>query len=144
MKVCCEQREMKRHLHVQKREMAAMSIFAPSPVEGDGSHDMRRRHIVDVTMERTSRWITREESGSHGGSCRWNRARGRGRGRSLGQSIDAGIARGRNLRNRGRGLGRGGTRGRGRGRGGKWLVRKTAEDLDKELETYHAGAMDTS
>ncbi|KAI0492983.1 hypothetical protein KFK09_027259 [Dendrobium nobile] len=74
----------------------------------------------------------------------WNRARGRGRGRSLGQSIDAGIARGRNLRGRGRGLGRGGTRGRGRGRGGKWLVRKTAEDLDKELETYHAGAMDTS
>ncbi|XP_020699399.1 THO complex subunit 4D isoform X1 [Dendrobium catenatum] len=74
----------------------------------------------------------------------WNRARGRGRGHSLGQTIDAGIARGRNLRGRGRGLGRGGTRGRGRGRGGKQLVRKTAEDLDKELETYHAGAMDTS
>ncbi|KAH0451074.1 hypothetical protein IEQ34_021766 [Dendrobium chrysotoxum] len=78
----------------------------------------------------------------------WNRARGRGRGHSLSQSIDAGIVRGRNLlgrgRGRGRGLGRGGTRGRGRGRGGKQLVRKTAEDLDKELETYHAGAMDTS
>ncbi|PKU79964.1 hypothetical protein MA16_Dca025964 [Dendrobium catenatum] len=102
-----------------------MLIFAPCPVEGDGSHDMRRRH----TSGRTSRW---------------NRARGRGRGHSLGQTIDAGIARGRNLRGRGRGLGRGGTRGRGRGRGGKQLVRKTAEDLDKELETYHAGAMDTS
>ncbi|XP_020584519.1 THO complex subunit 4D-like isoform X2 [Phalaenopsis equestris] len=74
----------------------------------------------------------------------WNRGRGRGRGRSngQGQSSNTSIVRGSNLR--GRGLGRIGGRGRGRGRGSKQPARKTAEDLDKELETYHAGAMDTS
>lgn len=66
---------------------------------------------------------------------------GRGRGRARGQSIITGGVRGRNLR--GRGIrGRGGNR--GPGRGGKQLVVKTAEDLDKDLEKYHAEAMDTS
>lgn len=41
-------------------------------------------------------------------------------------------------RGRGRGRGRGG-RGRG-GRGRKNGVEKSAEDLDKELENYHANA----
>lgn len=43
---------------------------------------------------------------------------------------------------RGRGGGRG--RGRGRGRGKKDAVEKSADDLDKELETYHAEAMHIS
>lgn len=45
-------------------------------------------------------------------------------------------------RGRGRGTGRGGGRGRGRGR--KDTVDKSAEQLDKELETYHAEAMNIS
>ncbi|KAE9598806.1 hypothetical protein Lal_00022669 [Lupinus albus] len=51
----------------------------------------------------------------------------------------------------GSGRGRGGVRGRGRGRGGgrggrgkKEAVEKSAEQLDKELETYHAEAMNIS
>lgn len=43
---------------------------------------------------------------------------------------------------RGRGRGRPG-RGGGRGRGRKDGVEKSAEQLDKELETYHAEAMQT-
>ena len=43
---------------------------------------------------------------------------------------------------RGRGRGRGGAGGRGRGR--KDAVEKSAEELDKELETYHAEAMHIS
>ncbi|XP_047315594.1 THO complex subunit 4D [Impatiens glandulifera] len=43
---------------------------------------------------------------------------------------------------RGRGRVRGGG-GRGRGRGRKKPIEKSAEDLDKELENYHAGAMET-
>lgn len=43
---------------------------------------------------------------------------------------------------RGRGRGRGGAGGRGRGR--KDAVEKSAEELDKELETYHAEAMNIS
>lgn len=43
-----------------------------------------------------------------------------------------------NASGRGRGRGRGG-RGRG-GRGRKNGVEKSAEDLDKELENYHASA----
>ncbi|KAJ6832843.1 THO complex subunit 4D-like isoform X1 [Iris pallida] len=46
---------------------------------------------------------------------------------------------------RGRGRGRGQTRGRGgRGRGKRQPVEKSAGDLDKDLETYHAEAMNTS
>ncbi|KAF8080491.1 hypothetical protein N665_0939s0003 [Sinapis alba] len=41
------------------------------------------------------------------------------------------------------GRGRGG-RGRGGGRGGKKAVEKSAADLDKDLESYHADAMNTS
>jgi hypothetical protein len=44
---------------------------------------------------------------------------------------------------RGRGRGRSG-RGGGRGRGRKDGVEKSAEQLDKELETYHAEAMNIS
>lgn len=48
------------------------------------------------------------------------------------------------LRNgRGRGQGQGQGRGRGRGRGKKQPFVKSADDLDKELENYHAEAMQT-
>lgn len=49
---------------------------------------------------------------------------------------------------RGRAGGRGQGRGRGRGRfralGKKKPVEKSADELDKELENYHAEAMNTS
>ncbi|XP_059642632.1 THO complex subunit 4D-like isoform X2 [Cornus florida] len=81
---------------------------------------------------------------------------GRGRGsaaviRGAGQRSRGGIQNGRgrgrgglpNRSGRGRGRGRGGVRGQGRGRGGKKPVKVSADDLDKELETYHADAMQT-
>ncbi|WRX28608.1 RNA recognition motif domain - like 10 [Theobroma cacao] len=40
--------------------------------------------------------------------------------------------------------GRSGSRGRGRGRGKKKPIEKSADDLDKELENYHAEAMNVS
>lgn len=45
----------------------------------------------------------------------------------------------------GRGQGRGGRgRGRGRGRGGRGGEKVSAEDLDADLDKYHAAAMETS
>ena len=38
--------------------------------------------------------------------------------------------------------GRGRTRGRGHGRGGRKPMDKSVDDLDKELDNYHAGAME--
>ena len=40
--------------------------------------------------------------------------------------------------------GRGGARGRGHGRGRKKPMVKSADDLDKELENYHAEAMNVT
>ncbi|KAM0055087.1 putative chromatin target of PRMT1 protein [Helianthus debilis subsp. tardiflorus] len=77
-------------------------------------------------------------------------ARGRGAGgfnRTPGQRIRGGIKNSRggatlNGRGgsvgRGRGRGRGQSGGRGRGRGRKPAVDKSADELDKELENYHA------
>lgn len=45
---------------------------------------------------------------------------------------------------RGRGRGAGGGRGNKSGRGGKKPVEKSAADLDKDLESYHAEAMNIS
>lgn len=51
--------------------------------------------------------------------------------------------RGRGGLSNGRGRGRAGSRGRGRGRGRKQPVEKSAVELDKELDNYHAEAMHT-
>ncbi|XP_031497386.1 THO complex subunit 4D-like [Nymphaea colorata] len=67
------------------------------------------------------------------GGFRGGRGRGRGRGQSRG-----GWGRGR-----GRGRGRGNAAARG-GRGRRQLQDKSADDLDKELEEYHAEAMQTN
>lgn len=55
---------------------------------------------------------------------------GRGRGGGRGQG-----------RARGRGQGRGLGQGQGRGQGKKKAVDKSAQQLDKELENYHAESM---
>ncbi|XP_042501209.1 THO complex subunit 4C-like [Macadamia integrifolia] len=72
-----------------------------------------------------------------GGSVPANRGSGWGRGVPWG---GRGLGRSRGGRGRGRGHGRG----RGRGQGRKQPVDKSAEDLDTELDSYHAEAMQTS
>ncbi|RRT60709.1 hypothetical protein B296_00017244 [Ensete ventricosum] len=67
----------------------------------------------------------------------------------LGKLIESHFMRGRGRgRGRGnvRGIGRGSVRGIGRGRGGGRIqnIEKSADELDKELDTYHADAMNTS
>ncbi|CAI0627107.1 unnamed protein product [Linum tenue] len=77
------------------------------------------------------------------------RGRGRGgfaaatRGRGSGQSKRGGLQTGSRGGRGGAGGRGGGVRGggRGRGRGKKGAVEKSADDLDKELENYHAEAM---
>ncbi|CAN8238401.1 unnamed protein product [Cochlearia groenlandica] len=85
---------------------------------------------------------------------------GRGRGRSVapsarrvglssvyGSKNQQGGVRGGGrggFRGRGRGQGGGGGRGSKSGRGGKKPVEKSAADLDKDLESYHAEAMNIS
>ncbi|XP_021604181.1 THO complex subunit 4D isoform X3 [Manihot esculenta] len=64
--------------------------------------------------------------------------RGSGAGSLSSQNRRGGLRNGR-----GRGQGQGQGRGRGRGRGKKQPFVKSADDLDKELENYHAEAMQT-
>ncbi|CAN7053360.1 hypothetical protein IGI04_028279 [Brassica rapa subsp. trilocularis] len=77
---------------------------------------------------------------------------GRGRGSAapsmrrlpIGNQQGGGVRSGRGgFRGRGRGQA-GGGRGNKGGRGGKKAVEKSAEELDKDLETYHAEAMNIS
>ena len=71
--------------------------------------------------------------------------RGRGRGHLNAISSGRGSGRGHlNAISSGRGIGRGRASGRGRGRGRKQNLEKSADELDKELETYHSEAMNTS
>jgi len=79
-------------------------------------------------------------SPSHRGGLRSGRGRGRGRG---GWSRGLGGGGGRGLGGGGRGRGRGSGSGRGRGQGRKKPVEKSSAELDKELENYHAEAMQT-
>ncbi|KAJ3694841.1 hypothetical protein LUZ60_000218 [Juncus effusus] len=86
--------------------------------------------------------------GRGGGPSRLASGFGRGRG-GFQQARVNGIGRarggGRGGRDGGRGGGRdGGRGGRGRDRGVWRRVDKSADQLDKELDTYHAKAMDTS
>ncbi|KAG7585980.1 RNA recognition motif domain [Arabidopsis thaliana x Arabidopsis arenosa] len=75
---------------------------------------------------------------------------GRGRGSGLSgrhlpiQQNQQGVVRGGRGGFRGRGRGNGGGRGNKSGRGGKKPVEKSAADLDKDLESYHAEAMNIS
>ncbi|XP_042498759.1 THO complex subunit 4D-like isoform X1 [Macadamia integrifolia] len=71
---------------------------------------------------------------------------GLGRGSAPVNNSSGRWSRGVSWRGRGGGRGRGRGRGRGwgRGRGRKQPVEKSAEELDKELDTYHTEAMQTS
>ncbi|WOL13773.1 THO complex subunit 4D-like isoform X1 [Canna indica] len=90
-----------------------------------------RVNVVGGPNGRGKRTVVMTPQVGRGGSSSFNRA--------------SGIARsGPHGFQRGRGRARGGGRSRGRGRGRKQNVEKSAVDLDKELETYHAEAMNTS
>ncbi|GFP83676.1 THO complex subunit 4d [Phtheirospermum japonicum] len=97
-----------------------------------GAANGRKRTVVMASVPGQSR----------GGFAAFNRGSvQRGRGGSSNGREGRGSINGRG----GDGRLRGGGRGRGRGRGGaRWVkntVEKSADDLDKELETYHAEAM---
>ncbi|KAF7831105.1 THO complex subunit 4D [Senna tora] len=95
-------------------------------VNVSGLNGQRKRTVVMTCF-------CRPGGGQTGGPAMFNRAVGWGR-RGGGRS-GSGSTRGR---------GRGRARGRGRGRGKRDAVEKSAEQLDKELETYHAEAMNIS
>ncbi|XP_020089787.1 THO complex subunit 4D isoform X2 [Ananas comosus] len=91
-----------------------------------------RVNVVGGTNGRGKRTVVMTPEFGRGGGSSSNRSSGWNRG---------GFQRGRG-RARGSGFQRG--RGRGRGRGRKQAVEKSAEQLDKELDNYHADAMNTS
>ncbi|KAJ7964479.1 THO complex subunit 4D [Quillaja saponaria] len=72
--------------------------------------------------------VNRGPGWNRGGAARNGSGRGRGHGRSQGRGRGHGRATGRD-------------RGRGRGKRGPGLVEKSADELDKELDSYHAEAM---
>ncbi|WOL06604.1 THO complex subunit 4D-like isoform X1 [Canna indica] len=99
-----------------------------------------RVNVVGGPNGRGRRTVVMTPQFGQGGSNSFNRPSGtnhggfqRGRGRGPGPGPVRASVRGR---------GRG--RGHGRGRGGKQKADKSADQLDKELETYHAEAMNTS
>nr|CAD1826723.1 unnamed protein product [Ananas comosus var. bracteatus] len=91
-----------------------------------------RVNVVGGTNGRGKRTVVMTPEFGRGGGSSSNRSSGWNRG---------GFQRGRG-RARGSGFQRG--RGRGHGRGRKQTVEKSAEQLDKELDNYHADAMNTS
>ncbi|XP_022935328.1 THO complex subunit 4D-like [Cucurbita moschata] len=104
----------------------------------------RSRRTVVLTSESgrtgSSHAVNPFPGPSHRGGLRSGRGRGRGRG---GWSRGLGGGGGRGLGGGGRGRGRGSGSGRGRGQGRKKPVEKSSAELDKELENYHAEAMQT-
>lgn len=92
-----------------------------------------RVNVSAMNGQRKRTVVMTPRGGRGGGPAMLNRGAGWGR---------RGGSRGGSGSVRGRGRGRPG-RGGGRGRGRKDGVEKSAEQLDKELETYHAEAMQT-
>ncbi|CAJ2640717.1 THO complex subunit 4D [Trifolium pratense] len=93
-----------------------------------------RVNVSAMNGQRKRTVVMTPRGGRGGGAAVLNRGAGWGR---------RGGSRGGSGNVRGRGRGRPG-RGGGRGRGRKDGVEKSAEQLDKELETYHAEAMNIS
>ncbi|XP_020208523.1 THO complex subunit 4D [Cajanus cajan] len=96
-----------------------------------------RVNVTGVNGRRKRTVVMTPRGGQAGGPAMPNR--GAGWGRRGGTRSGRGAGGGR-----GRGRGRGAVGGGGRGRGRKDNVEKSAEELDKELETYHAEAMNIS
>ncbi|XP_009387818.2 THO complex subunit 4D isoform X1 [Musa acuminata AAA Group] len=113
-----------------------------------------RVNVVGGPNGRGKRTVVMTPQFGRGASSSFNRASGitrggfqRGRGRGHLNAISSGRGSGRghlNAISSGRGSGRGGASARGRGRGRKQNLEKSADELDKELETYHSEAMNTS
>ncbi|KAL3630157.1 hypothetical protein CASFOL_023141 [Castilleja foliolosa] len=137
----------KRYNNVQldgrpmKIEMVGSNMESPISARVNvGGGNARKRTVIMASVPGRSRGGFSGFRGSlrrgRGGSSNGREGDVRGRGGSSNGSING---RG------GDGRGRGRVRGRGRGRGGAHWVKKptekSADDLDKELETYHAEAM---
>ncbi|KDO50799.1 hypothetical protein CISIN_1g022827mg [Citrus sinensis] len=105
-----------------------------------------RVNVTGVNGRRKRTVVMTSGSGNAGGAAAINRGpgsqgrRGGLRRSSQGRGRGQGQGRGRG-RGGGGGGGRGRGRGRGRGQGKKNPVDKSADDLDKELDNYHAEAM---
>ncbi|CAL9091762.1 unnamed protein product [Musa textilis] len=100
-----------------------------------------RVNVLGGPNGRGKRTVVMTPQFGRGGSSSFNRASGTNRG-----SFQRGRGRGRG-RGSVRGIGRGSViRGIGRGRSGGRMqnIEKSADELDKELDTYHAEAMNTS
>ncbi|KAK7276235.1 hypothetical protein RIF29_17372 [Crotalaria pallida] len=94
-----------------------------------------RINVTGVNGQRKRTVVMTPGAGGSGGSAVLSRGAGRGRRGGARRGSGGGVGRGR---------GRGRGRAEGRGRGKKGGVEKSAEELDKELETYHAEAMHIS
>ncbi|XP_047164674.1 THO complex subunit 4D [Vigna umbellata] len=99
-----------------------------------------RVNVTGVNGRRKRTVVMTPRGGPAGGRAIPNRGAGWGRRGGTRSGTRSGNGRGRGGGGRGRGNGRGG----GRGRGRKDAVEKSAAELDKELETYHAEAMNIS
>lgn len=101
-----------------------------------------RVNIVGGTNGRTTRRVVMTQNG---GRTMPSAPTNRGVGQRIRGGMRNGVGRaqfqGQGPRS---GQGRGGGRGRGRGRGRKQPLEKSAEDLDKELDSYHAEGMQIS
>ncbi|XP_021723878.1 THO complex subunit 4D-like [Chenopodium quinoa] len=124
----------KRYNNVQL-DGRPMRIEVASP--NSGGPVSARVNIVGGTNGKASRRVMTQRGGRTASSAQTNRGFGQQRTRG---GFRNGPAR---AQAQTRGAGRGQSRGRGRGRGKKHLD-KSAEDLDKELETYHAEGMQIS
>ncbi|KAL9425056.1 hypothetical protein AB3S75_032064 [Citrus x aurantiifolia] len=106
-----------------------------------------RVNVTGVNGRRKRTVVMTSGSGNAGGAAAINRGPGQGRRGGLrrssqGRGHGQGQGRGRGRGGGGGGGGGGGRgRGRGRGQGKKNPVDKSADDLDKELDNYHAEAM---
>ncbi|CAN6466038.1 unnamed protein product [Victoria cruziana] len=136
---------MKRYNHVSldgkpmKIELIGNDTGIPvsARVKVTGGANGRGRRTVVMEPERGRTAGVANALNPNVGGSRGGRGRGRGgRGRGRGQSRGGGWGQGR-----GRGRGNAAIRG---GRGRRQLQDKSADELDKELEDYHAEAMQTS
>ncbi|XP_038896761.1 THO complex subunit 4D-like [Benincasa hispida] len=126
--VLLDGRPMKIEMLGDNAEMPVSARINVTGVNG------RSRRTVVLTPESgrtaSSNVVNPFPGPSHRGGLRNGRGRGRG-GWNRGQGVGGG------------GGGRGRGRGRGRGQGRKKPVEKSSDELDKELENYHAEAMQT-
>ncbi|KAI5559444.1 hypothetical protein BDE02_17G110200 [Populus trichocarpa] len=115
-----------------------IEIVGPNPVVPISA----RMNVTGANGKKKRTVVTTPGLGGGRGAGANNR--GSGQSRRGGGDLRNGTRNGRGQApGRGRAPGRGQAPGRGRGRGKKQPVEKSVDELDKELESYHAEAMQT-